>query len=188
MTPTSTEALRVEFRRYRRLLELALAQVSDEDFFQVEDSDGNSMAIIVQHLAGNLRSRFTDFLTSDGEKSWRHRDAEFEAPSVDRAELIRRMEEGWAILDRDLDEVGCDDALAQVVTIRRQPLTVMEALYRSLAHHAYHVGQVVLLARRAVGSEWVTLSVPKGGSAAYEAHPVLERSPDGALGIEKAPE
>ena len=181
MATTSIEAVRAEFARYRRLLELAVAQVDDAAFFAPAGSDGNSIAIIVQHLAGNLRSRFTDFLTTDGEKPWRHRDVEFEEPLRDRTVLLDHMQASWAILDAALDDVAAENAWLQTVTIRKQPLTVMEALYRSLAHHAYHVGQVVLLARNAAGAGWVSLSVPKGESAAYEANPTREKSPDGGL-------
>lgn len=179
MAPTNVEAVRAEFRRYRRLLELAVEQIDDEAFFDLVDAEGNSIAIIIQHLAGNLKSRFTDFLTTDGEKPWRGRDGEFENPGRDRAGLLGSMRESWAIVDAALDEVEAEDAWLSSITIRRQPLTVMEALYRSLAHHAYHVGQIVLLARTAAGESWTSLSVPKGKSRAYEANPTREKTPDG---------
>lgn len=179
MTPSHVDAVRNEFLRYRRLLELSATQVSDADFFRVTGADGNSIAVIIQHLAGNLRSRFTDFLSSDGEKSWRERDSEFELPTLERRKLLERMVEAWGVLDIALGEVEDTDAFHAMVTIRKQQLTVMEALYRSLAHHAYHVGQIVLLARTAVGDDWNSPSIPRGGSADYESNPTRERSPDG---------
>ena len=179
MTKANVEALKVEFARYRRLIELSAEQVSGDEFFQSWDAEGNSMAVIVQHLAGNFRSRFTDFLTSDGEKPWRERDSEFEPPQLDKDQLLQRMDESWLILNAALDEVASSDAFLSTVTIRQQPLTVMAALYRSLAHASYHVGQIVLLARRAAGDRWVSLSVPRGGSAAYAANPTRELNPDG---------
>lgn len=179
MTKTNVEALKVEFTRYRRLLELASEQVSETEFFQTPDPEGNSMAVIVQHLAGNLRSRFTEFLSTDGEKPWRHRDTEFEPPAQDKAQLLEGMGEAWSVLDGALDDVIRADAFLSTVTIRQQPLTVMAALYRSLAHVSYHVGQIVLLGRSAKGTSWSSLSVPKGGSAAYAANPTRETNPDG---------
>lgn len=172
-------AIRGESLRYRRYLELSLEQVGDDAFFAA-DEHGNSMAIVVSHLAGNLRSRFTDFLTTDGEKPWRNRDGEFEDPRAEgRPALEQRMLEAWGILDAALDEVDAEGALMRDVTIRKVPLTVCEALQRSLSHVAYHVGQIVQSARAAAGDDWQTLSVPKGGSAAYAANPTRERSPDG---------
>ena len=168
-----------EYRRYRRVLELTLEQISDEDFFRAPDAVTNPIAVIVGHLAGNLRSRFTDFLTTDGEKPWRERDAEFETPDVERGALLARLDEAWDMLAAALDEVTEKDALGATITIREQPLSVVEALHRSLAHVAYHVGQVVLIARSALGEDWKTLSIPKGGSVAYAAHPTLEKGPDG---------
>ncbi len=179
MTQANVEALRSEFLRYRRLLELSAEQVTESEFFHAADPEGNSIAVIVQHLAGNLRSRFTDFLTTDGEKPWRERDSEFESPSMDKMQLLGGMAESWSVLDLALAEVAREDAFLSTVTIREQPLTVMAALYRSLAHVSYHVGQIVLLARQAKGEQWVSLSVPKGGSAAYATNPTREKSPDG---------
>jgi hypothetical protein len=181
MVHPNVEALTAEFLRYRRLLELAAEQVSEADFFHSSEPEGNSMAVIVQHLAGNLRSRFTDFLTSDGEKPWRERDSEFESPDLDRSQLLAHLAGSWSVLESALQEVAREDAFHATVTIRDQPLTVMAALYRSLAHVSYHVGQVVLLGRQAKGADWVSLSVPKGMSAAYAKNPTREKNPDGAL-------
>lgn len=175
------EAIRTEYRRYRRLCELALEQVSDADLRRCPDPQGNSIAVVLQHLSGNLRSRFTDFLTSDGEKPWRQRDGEFEEPAADRAALLAAWREAWDVVDAALDDVAAagPDAFGRTVTIRQQPLTVHEALLRSVAHVAYHTGQIVLLARSFAGDAWRSLSIPRGGSAAYAAQPTREKGPDG---------
>lgn len=174
-------AVRGEYRRYRRLCELALEQVGDEDLRWRSDPDGNSIAIVLGHLCGNLRSRFTEFLTSDGEKPWRRRDAEFEDPGLDRAALLERWQDAWRVVDAALDEVERLGApgLERTVVIRDQRLSVTEALQRSLAHVAYHAGQVVLLARMRAGARWRSLSIPRGGSEAYRRNPTRERGPDG---------
>ena len=175
-------AIRGEYLRYRRLAELAAAQVGDEDLVRRPGPGGNSIAIVMGHLSGNLRSRFTDFLTSDGEKPWRERDREFEDPGMDRATLLAAWSDSWGIVERALDEVDAQgpSALERAITIRAQPLSVLEALCRSLAHVAYHTGQIVLLARTIVGDDWRSLSIPRGGSAAYAANPTRERGPDAA--------
>lgn len=178
------DSIQSEFLRYRRLIELALTQVSDEAFYDAPDDVTNSIAVVVKHIGGNLSSRFTCFLTEDGEKPWRHRDQEFEVPLPEDRAAARRaamesLAEGWTALDGALADVRAKDALGLDVTIRGISLSVPSALLRSLAHVAYHAGQVVQLARSAAGSEWETLSVPKGGSAAYASNPTKERSPDG---------
>lgn len=176
-------SIRTEYHRYRRLCELALEQVSDADLAYRPSEESNSLAIIVRHLSGNLRSRFTDFLTSDGEKAWRARDEEFEPPAGGRAELMARWAEAWEIVEqslRDVSEAG-PDVLARTVTIRGQGLSVQDAYLRSIAHVAYHTGQIVWLARERAGAAWRTLTIPRGGSAAYAAAPTREKSPDGAL-------
>ncbi len=175
--------IRTEYARYRRLVELALEQVADRDLDRHLDGDphGNTIAVVVAHLSGNLCSRFTDFLTTDGEKPWRERDREFESPGLGREELLAAWRVAWAAVDRALDDVAAagPDAFARTVTIRKQPLSVGDALMRSVAHVAYHAGQVVLLARAFAGPRWRSLSIPKGGSAAYGADPTRERGPDG---------
>lgn len=174
-------SLRAEYQRYRRLAELALEQVADADLGRALDPDGNSIAVLVRHLAGNLRSRFTEFLTSDGEKPWRRRDDEFAASVASRAELLTAWRDGWDAVERALADVAAagPDAVGRSVTIRGQPLSVLDALARSVAHVAYHAGQIVLLARTFAGPAWRSLSIPRGGSAAYAANPTRERSPDG---------
>jgi uncharacterized damage-inducible protein DinB len=174
-------AIRTEFQRYRRLVELAVAQVDDVDFRHRPTADGNSIAITMAHLAGNLKSRFTDFLTSDGEKPWRDREREFDEPDGDRDALLADWRQAWQVVDLALaavDDAGVD-ALARTVTIRGRPLPVLDALLRSVAHVAYHTGQVVQLARTFAGDRWQSLSIPRGGSQDYARNPVRERGPDG---------
>jgi len=161
------EEIHRQFRGHKRLGEDAIVQVTDEDLFVTIDPESNSIAIIVKHLAGNMRSRFTDFLTSDGEKPDRHRDQEFEIDSATmRADLMGRWEEGWNIVFAAIEGLGPDDLLG-TVTIRDQPHTVFQALNRQLAHYAYHVGQIVFLAKHLRSAEWKTLSVPRGKSEEF---------------------
>ena len=162
-----------EYKRYKALAEAAIGQLGDEDLTKPGPAGGNSIDILVRHIAGNLKSRFTDFRTSDGEKPWRHRDNEFENASLSRAELIGVWDAAWATL---LDEMGklSDADLAESVTVRRQPLRIDEALHRSLAHTAYHVGQIVYLAKEMRGEAWRTLSIPKGKSEEYNQKALRE--------------
>ena len=168
------EDFRTEYCRYRVLGERSLAQMSDEALNHVPMPEGNSAAMIVRHLSGNLVSRFTDFLTTDGEKPDRDRDAEFAPATYTRPEVDAMWARGWDVLEGALDSLT-DAWTAREVTIRGQPLTVHAALSRSLAHAAYHVGQLVLLARADAGASWQSLSIPRGGSAAYNADPKLEK-------------
>ena len=174
-------SIRTEFQRYRRLVELAIAQVTDADLDHRPASDGNSIAITMTHLTGNLRSRFTDFLTTDGEKPWRDRDGEFDEPRMDRGLLLSEWRSAWSIVDRalaDVDDAG-EGAFARTITIRNQPLTVLDALLRSVAHVAYHTGQIVQLARTLAGERWQSLSIPRGASRDYAKRPTREKGPDG---------
>jgi len=157
-------ACRDAFGRQKRLAEQALAQVADAQLRVPLDADGNSLAVLVQHIAGNLGSRFTDFLTSDGEKPWRRRDAEFEATDVVREPLMAAWERGWQTLFEALDGLRPGD-LVREVRIRGEAHSVTEALLRQLSHHGQHVGQIVMLARHLAGASWRTLSIPRGGSA-----------------------
>ena len=155
------------FRYYKSLADRAMEQLSDEELFKSLDEEGNSIAVIAKHMAGNMRSRWTDFLTSDGEKPDRHRDQEFEMPAaISRAELLRTWEQGWAILFAALAPLEEAD-LPTKVFIRGEPHSVMQAINRQIAHYAHHVGQIVFLAKHFKGSEWKTLSVPKGKSADF---------------------
>lgn len=172
------EDFRAEFRRYRATGERALAQMSDGALNHVPAPDGNSAAIIVRHLGGNLVSRFTDFLATDGEKPERDRDSEFRDGAYTRAEVEAAWARGWGVLEAALGGLG-DGDLGRTVTIRGQPLSVHAALCRSLAHAGYHVGQIVLLARAGAEGEWRWISIPKGASEAYNAAPHLEKGPGG---------
>jgi hypothetical protein len=152
------------YRNYKTLADAALAQVSDADLHTVLDPDANSIAVIVKHLSGNLRSRFTDFLTSDGEKPFRDRDGEFEMPDApSRDVMLAWWEEAWGITLASLQSLTPDD-LERTVVIRKEPFVVLEAVNRLAAHTAYHVGQIVLLAKHAAGPGWKSLSIPKGQS------------------------
>jgi hypothetical protein len=155
------------FQYYQGLGERAMQQLSNAELFRTLDSEGNSVAVIVKHIAGNMRSRWTDFLTTDGEKPDRNRDTEFEADaSNSREELMRRWEAGWKILFDALTPLS-DEQLATKVLIRSEPHSVMQAINRQIAHYAYHVGQIVFLAKHFRGSEWNTLTVPRGKSVEF---------------------
>lgn len=155
------------YRNYKELAEAATAQIPDVDLHTLVDPEANSIAIVMKHVGGNLYSRFTDFLTSDGEKPERNRDAEFEMPEpLSRAELFALWESGWAAALGAVEALTPDD-LERTVTIRGEPFLVAEALNRSVTHTAYHVGQIVFLAKHCAGPRWTSLSVPRGRSADY---------------------
>ncbi len=156
-----------QFHKLKELAEKAMAQVADEHFLFALDDESNSIALIVKHLAGNLRSRWTDFLTSDGEKPNRRRDSEFVIEKGDtRAGLMQRWEAGWNCLFAALKLLEPAD-LSRTVLIRSEPHSVIQAVNRQLTHYAYHVGQIVFLAKHLAGSEWQSLSVPRGRSEEY---------------------
>jgi len=166
-----------EFRRLQTLAEKAMGQITPEQFFAMPAAIDNSIAIIVKHVAGNLASRWTDFLTSDGEKPWRNRDAEFELTPTDTHQtLMRSWEAGWKTLFSALEPLT-EAELERGVAIRGESLTVLEAITRQLTHYAYHVGQIVYVARHYAGDAWRTLSIAKGKSAEFNAKPqkYLER-------------
>ena len=156
----------LSFRNYRNLAEREIGQVSDEEFFQILDAESNSIAVMVKHLAGNLHSRWRDFLTSDGEKPDRNRDLEFEQANDTRTLLMEFWHSGWQTL---FDNIGplTEDDFTRTVTIRGEPHTVVEALNRQLTHYAYHVGQIVFLAKHLRSKDWKTLSVPRNRSAEF---------------------
>ena len=168
------KAIEAEFRRYQALAEAALEQVAEEQLSAPGPSGGNSLAIICWHVSGNLQSRFTDFLESDGEKAWREREEEFAARKVTRDKLLAKWAVGWNVVLGTLASLR-DDDLARDVVIRGRPLKVHEALLRALAHISYHVGQIVYLAHAHCGKAWKYLSIPPGGSAAYNADPRFEK-------------
>src|SRR4051794_10360457 len=159
---TAIEAFEKEFRKAKLLADGAIAQVSDDDLHARINPRQNSIAVVMQHVAGNLLSRFTDFLTSDGEKPTRDREAEFEERGSSRAELTALWERGWDQLFRTLGELS-DADLARVVTIRNEPHTVMLALIRSATHCSWHAAQVALIAKHLHGEGWRYLTVPPGG-------------------------
>jgi hypothetical protein len=154
------DALRV-LRQYRGLAERAAAQVDDEAFFTVLDAGSNSIALLMKHVGGNMRSRFTDFLNTDGEKPDRNRDAEFElGPGDTRERVLAIWDDGWRRTMAAIEALTPDD-LARTVTVRGEPMTALSAINRQIAHYAYHVGQIVLLAKHFAGADWQTLSIPK---------------------------
>jgi hypothetical protein len=160
-----------EFRRHRRLAEQAAAQVTDEQFFRTLGSDENSIAIIVKHLSGNMRSRWRDFLTADGEKPERNRDAEFEVKDEEsRSKIMSDWNDSWNITFNALAPLT-DADLSRTVWIRGEEFTVLQAISRQLTHYAYHVGQIVLLARHFAGGAWTSLSIPKNRSNEFNQHP-----------------
>jgi hypothetical protein len=162
------EEIQRQFRGHKRMGEAAMAQLADVDFFVVLDPESNSIAALVKHIAGNARSRFTDFLTSDGEKPDRFRDREFEvSASTTRGEVMGWWEEGWSHVFSALDPLTPED-VQRTVTIRQEPHTVMQALNRAVAHYAQHVGQIVFLAKHLRSAQWQTLSIPRGKSEGYK--------------------
>jgi hypothetical protein len=154
------------FRSCKKMGEDAMAQVTDEQLFAALDSESNSIAIIVKHLAGNMRSRWTDFLTSDGEKPDRDRDSEFVDAPATRNDLMRLWEAGWNCVFTALEPLS-DDDLGRQITIRGQAHSVMQAINRQVAHYAGHVGQIVLLAKHFRQGQWRSLSIPRGKSAEF---------------------
>jgi len=170
------------FRSAKKLAERAMEQIADDEFFATIDEEANSIALIVKHIAGNLRSRWTDFLTTDGEKADRNRDTEFELIGEKREALMKFWEEGWQILFDSIEPLRAED-FSKTVTIRGEPHTVVEAINRQLTHYSYHIGQIVLLAKHFRSKEWKTLSVPKNRSAEFNRF-VESRGTDGKKGVE----
>lgn len=163
------EDVRRQFHGQKKLAEKAMAQVEDAQFFETLDPASNSIALMVKHIAGNLRSRWTSFYESDGEKPDRHRDGEFEVETGEsRASLMERWEEGWRLLFDVVDPMTPAD-LERTVTIRGDPHSVVRAVNRQLAHYAYHVGQIVFLAKHFAAGRWKPLSIPRGESEAINA-------------------
>jgi hypothetical protein len=161
-------SIKNQFRQYKTLGEKAIDQVPDEKIYWQYNEETNSIAIIVKHLAGNMLSRFTDFYNSDGEKKWRDRDGEFENEQLSRERLKALWDEGWDCLFQVLNSLSAADLL-KVVVIRNEEHTVVEAINRQLTHYAYHIGQIIFIAKMALGSHWRTLSIPKNASRAINA-------------------
>src|SRR4051812_21286575 len=156
------------FRYYKKLGERAMDQVSDAQLFEAIDGESNSIAIVVKHMAGNMRSRWTDFLTTDGEKPNRDRDSEFVEPPATRAELLHQWEDGWNIVFSALEPLS-DEDLGRSITIRTEPHSVMQAVNRQVAHYSYHIGQIVMLAKHFAGDHWQSLTIPRNRSAEVNA-------------------
>jgi len=167
------DSIKKEYQRYKVLGEGAIRQVSDSEINNIIGDENNSITIVIRHISGNLKSRFTDFLTSDGEKSWRNREDEFDSVELDKTELMKVWEEGWTVLFDTLEPLT-DKDLSKTVKIRGIDLLVHAALHRSLVHTSYHVGQIVILARIFTGEKWESLSIPKGKSSQYNKTPTKE--------------
>jgi Protein of unknown function (DUF1572) len=157
------------FRNYKKLAERAIEQITDDEYFKAIDEESNPIAVIVKHIGGNLRSRWTDFLTTDGEKADRHRDSEFVAETDTRESLGELWETGWNALFSTLESLNAED-FGKTVQIRGEDFTVVKAINRALAHAAYHVGQITFLAKHFRAKDWKTLSVPRGQSGEFNAY------------------
>lgn len=157
-----------QLRKLKSLADKAVAQIQPEHFFAVLDPEANSIAVIMKHVAGNMRSRWTDFLTSDGEKPDRHRDTEFElGPADTRAQILSAWEAGWNLVLHAVSSLSPDD-LEKTIRVRGEAHSVIEAINRQVTHYAAHVGQIVLLAKHFAGPHWQSLSIPRGKSAAFD--------------------
>jgi hypothetical protein len=154
-----------QFQYYKSVGEKTMAQLKDEDLFWAYNDESNSIAIIVQHIWGSMLSRWTDFLTTDGEKEWRNRDLEFESVINNKAELMQKWNAGWQCLFDALDSITPED-WDKTIYIRNEPHTVVDAINRQLAHYPYHIGQIVLIGKMAAG-DWKALTIPKGNSQAF---------------------
>lgn len=171
MSESYVQLVTREFKKMQSLADGAISQLSDDQFFAVPSPGDNSVAVIVKHVGGNLVSRWTDFITTDGEKPGRDRDTEFRIDASDtREHLVRVWKHGWTTLFEAIEPLG-DSDMARVITIRREPLTVLQALNRQLTHYAYHVGQIVYVAKHHCGSAWRTLSIPLNRSAEFNRSP-----------------
>lgn len=160
------ESVTKQFKYYKSLGDKTFDQLTERELLWRMSPDANSISIIVKHMVGNMLSRWTNFLTEDGEKEWRHRDSEFEEAYQTREELVKAWEIGWNCLFNALDKLNVKD-LDRTVYIRNQGQSVMDAINRQLAHYSYHIGQIVYLGTLIKGKEWKSLSIPKGGSASF---------------------
>jgi hypothetical protein len=176
MTTLAREYLDTAIRRlkyYKHLAEQAFDQLDEKDFHYQPSSESNSIAVIIQHMAGNMLSRWTDFLTSDGEKEWRHRDDEFEIHAYSKQQLIDFWEKGWNCFIDSLQSLQEDDLL-KIVYIRKEPLSVIDAINRSLAHYPHHIGQILYIGKIIRNENWKSLSIPKGHSDQYNKSETLK--------------
>jgi hypothetical protein len=160
------QSVRKQFEYYKMLGDKTFAQVSNDGLFWKQDEESNSIANIVKHLWGNMMSRWTDFKTTDGEKEWRNREGEFEDDIRSREEMLEKWEEGWKTLFSALDSVSAGE-LGEIIYIRNQGHTILEAINRQLAHYPYHIGQIVFIGKMVSEQDWVSLSIPRGGSKAF---------------------
>ena len=167
------ESLLSEYNRYKKLAEEALEQVGEDDLSKKIGPEDNSISINFFHISGNFKSRLSDFLESDGEKSWRNRDKEFVDRKVCKEELLKIWYEGWEVCLETINSLD-DEDIDKIVTVRGEKLSVIDALHRSLAHTAYHVGQIVFMAKACAGSQWETMSIPRGKSEEYNRE-VMQR-------------
>ena len=168
MTNNYLDSVKKQFEYYKMLGEKTFAQLSDEQLFKQYNNESNSIATIVKHLWGNMRSRWTDFLTTDGEKEWRKRDAEFENDIKNRTELLAKWNEGWTCFFNTLNSLTEAD-LTKEIFIRNQGHSVVEAINRQLAHYPYHIGQIVFIGKMFCNEKWTSLSIPRGSSNEYNA-------------------
>ncbi|HHO56715.1 MAG TPA: DUF1572 domain-containing protein [Trueperaceae bacterium] len=163
-----------EYKRYKQLLDKTLMQINDEEFFQILAPSTNSVAIIMKHLAGNLASRFTDFLTTDGEKDWRDREGEFDVSGLNRADIEERFNKSWQILEKNVWQLN-DKDMKRIITIRGVEMTVEEALTRSITHFSHHVGEILFIARYFRAEDWQYLSIAPGNTSEYLKNPNREK-------------
>ncbi len=159
-------SVRAELNGYKKLGDGAFRQIGEREFFWKPDPESNSIAVLVKHVSGNLLSRWTDFLQTDGEKPWRKRDEEFVETALTREEILERWEQGWQRIFAALDSMSAE-TLSRTITIRGEPHTVLKALHRGMAHTAYHVGQIVFIAKAVRSGGWKSLSIPKGKSGEF---------------------
>ncbi len=167
------QSVNKQFEYYKLLGEKTFDQLSEKELFWQINPDSNSVAIIVNHLSGNMKSRWTDFLTSDGEKEWRNRDSEFEDIINSKEKLIEKWDEGWDCLFQALDTIN-ENNFNTIVYIRNQGHTIVEAINRQIAHYAYHIGQIVFAGKMIKGKNWKTLSIPKGKSTDFNKEKFTE--------------
>lgn len=168
MTNEYLESVKKQFEYYKMLGEKTFAQLTDEQLFWQFNEESNSIATIVKHLWGNMISRWTDFLTTDGEKEWRKRDEEFDNDTTDRLQLLKQWNEGWDCLFNAINPLTADDIIKEVF-IRNQGHTVAEAINRQLAHYPYHIGQIVFIGKMLCDKKWYSLSISKGKSKKFNA-------------------
>ena len=160
------DTIKEDFKKYKKIAEDTLSQLNEDEIHYRSGEDSNSISILIQHVSGNLVSRFSDFLTADGEKEWRKRDTEFEEQNLSKEKLIEKWNSGWKILFDQLDKLSPED-LTKSILIRNEPHSVIKALNRQAVHYAYHVGQIVFIAKEIKKESWKTLSVAKGKSEEF---------------------